>query len=426
MALSLGFGACLLLMGIGVPIAFALMASTMVFLLIDPQVPMLVVTQKMLVAVDSFPLMAVPFFVLVGQAMNTGGITDRIFRFSDALVGHIRGGLGLVNVLASVIFSGMSGSAVADAAGLGQVEIKAMSDAGYHKPFSAAVTATSATIGPIIPPSIPMVIYGSMVGVSVSQLFLGGILPGILMGLGLMIGVYVVACLRHYPVQAKVGLAKLWRHFLSALPALLTPVLLVGGMVSGTFTPTEASAVAALYALFLAIVVYRDLSLSDLPRVFLDTALVCGTIFLIISAASVASWLFTWIGASQMLTDFLLKTFSSQWTLLIAINLVVLVVGCFLESNAALILMTPLLYPAVVAAGIDPIHFGIMFILNLMIGLITPPVGMNMYIVCAIAQISTAEFLKAVWPFFLVLVAVLVAVTFVPAVSLYIPSLFFG
>lgn len=426
MALSIAFAVGALLLLLSAPIAIALMSVTMVFLLMDPQVPMVVVGQKIFAAIDSFPLMAVPFFVLVGQVMNSGGITDRIFVFANNLVGHIRGGLGHVNILSSVLMSGMSGSAVADAAGLGQVEIKAMVKQGYDRDFSAAVTAASATIGPIIPPSIPMVIYGSMAGVSVSQLLVAGLLPGLLIAVGLIVITWVISKRRGYPIAQRAGVGQITRSFIAAFPALMTPVVLVGGIVSGIFTPTEASAVAALYSIVVAMLIYREIGLAQFGRVLVETALITGTIFFIIGAAAVLSWVFTWLNIPQQLAGFVTDSVLSQWALLLLINLFLLLLGCILESNAALILATPLLYPVVQAAGIDPVHFGVLMVVNLMIGLITPPVGINMYIVSAIARISIPAFLRAIFPYFLVLVVSLLLITFWPALSLWLPRLLFG
>jgi tripartite ATP-independent transporter DctM subunit len=410
---------------LGAPVAICLFAATVLFLVADPQVPLLVVIQRAFGAIDSFPLMAVPFFVLVGQVMNQGGITDRIFAFCNTVVGHVRGGLAHVNILASVLMSGMSGSAVADAAGLGQVEIRAMTQQGYDRPFSAAVTAASATIGPIIPPSIPLVIYGSMAGVSVSQLLLAGILPGLLMAVALILVAYVIAWRRGYPVSVRSPFAAIWKSFLSAFPALLTPVILVGGILSGVFTPTESAAVAALYAIFVTMFVYRALDFAGLVRTFIQSSIIIGTIFFIIAGAAVLGWLFMWLNIPRELGAYLSGNFASTWQLLLVINLFLLVIGCFLEANAALILVTPLLYPIIVEAGIDPVQFGIILAMNLMLGLITPPIGLNMYIVSKIAEISIPQFVRAVAPFGAILVIVLGVITYWPPITLYVPRLFF-
>jgi tripartite ATP-independent transporter DctM subunit len=379
----------------------------------------------MLASINSFPLMAVPFFVLVGQVMNAGGITDRIFKFANTLVGNIQGGLGHVNIIASLLMSGMSGSAVADASGLGQVEIRAMIKQGYDRPFAAAITAASATIGPIIPPSIPLVIFGSITGTSISQLLLAGIIPGVLMGLGLMVITWWKASQRNYPTQKRASIREVGKSFVEAFPAIMTPAILVGGILSGIFTPTEAAGAAAIYAIFVALFIYREISIKGLFRVFIDSSLVVGAIFFIIGAAAVLSWLFTWLNIPQSLAAILQSSVSETWMLLLLVNLFLLCVGCFLEANAGLIFTAPLLYPMMTQVGVDPVHFGVILVMNLMIGLITPPIGLNMYIVTKIANINALQFLKGILPFGFILIVVLLLITFVPKLSLLIPSLIF-
>lgn len=423
LALSLSGGVLAFLFG--VPIGIVLFGAPLLYLLMDPQVPLLILPQKMFAAVDSFPLMAVPFFVLVGQVMNAGGITDRIFAFANDLVGHIRGGLGHVNIMASLLMSGMSGSAVADASGLGQVEIRSMVKQGYHPPFAAAITAASATIGPIIPPSISLVIFGTITGTSISQLLLAGILPGLVMTVGLVLVTWWIARKRGYPTSRRAPLGQLLRSFWYALPALVTPLILVGGILLGVFTPTEAAGAAAIYSIFVAVCVYRAMTLRQLLATFVESAIVVGAIFFVIAGAAVLSWLLTWLNVPQDLALLLSEHVGTGWMLLILVNLFLLVVGCFLESNAALIFTAPLLMPLMTAAGIDPVHFGVILVMNLMIGLITPPIGLNMFIVCAIAKISIPQFLKAIWPFALILVAALILITYVPEISLLVPQLVF-
>ncbi len=425
MPLSLSISGGVLAFLFGVPIGIVLFGVPLLYLLMDPQVPLLILPQKMFAAVDSFPLMAVPFFVLVGQVMNAGGITDRIFAFANDLVGHIRGGLGHVNIMASLLMSGMSGSAVADASGLGQVEIRSMVKQGYHAPFAAAITAASATIGPIIPPSIALVIYGTVTGTSISQLLLAGLLPGLLMALGLVIVTWWISLKRGYPRSERQPCRQVLRSFWQALPALITPLILVGGILFGVFTPTEAAGAAAIYAIAIALFVYRAMTLRDLLRTIVESAIVVGAIFFVIAGAAVLSWLLTWLNVPQDLARLLAENVGTGWMLLILVNLFLLVVGCFLESNAALIFTAPLLFPLMTEAGVDPVHFGIILVVNLMIGLITPPIGLNMFIVSAIAGISIPQFLKAIWPFGLILVVALLVITFVPEISLLIPTLVF-
>ncbi len=425
MPLFFSSAAGLFLLFFGFPVGIALIAIPLVFLLVDPSitVPLLVIPQKMFSAMDSFPLMAVPFFVLVGQVMNVGGITNRIFDFANALIGHVKGGLAQVNILASLLMSGMSGSAVADASGLGQVEIKVMTKEGYDPAFAASVTAASATIGPIVPPSIPLVIVGAITNTPISQLLVAGLLPGLLMTAALCLMVVWLAHRHNLPTRARASLKHLGKTFLSALPALMAPVLLVGGILSGVFTPTEASAVAAIYAIAVTMFWYRELNLKGLYDVLVSSAVVVGSIFFIIAGAAAVSWLLTWLGVPQALATNLSGLAESPTLLVLAIIGFLLVVGCFLESNAALILVAPLLIPIAVSAGLDPVHLGTVMVLTLMLGLITPPVGMNMFIVMAIADISLMRYLKASLPFFLVLLAATLIVAFVPWFSLVIPTL---
>lgn len=425
MPLTLSISGGLFFLLAGTPVAVVLLAVPIAYLIMDPQVPLIVVAQRMVASINSFPLMAVPFFVLVGQVMNAGGITDRIFKFANCLVGHVQGGLGHVNIIASLLMSGMSGSAVADASGLGQVEIRAMVNQGYGRPFAAAITAASATIGPIVPPSIPLVIFGAITGTSISQLLLAGLIPGLVMGLALMIVTGWVARRRNYPIQQRGSLIEVGKAFVDAFPALMTPVILVGGILLGIFTPTEAATAAAIYSIIIAMFVYRVLTLRGLYRVLVESSLIVGAIMFVIGAAAVLSWLFTWLNVPQSLAAILSESVSQPWVLLILVNLFLLFVGCFLEANAALIFTAPLLFPMMTQIGVDPVHFGVILVMNLMLGLITPPIGMNMFIVTAIADITVPQFIRAIWPFGLILVVVLAMITFIPELSLFIPSLAF-
>ena len=415
-----------LLLAIGMPVAFAFVGTAFAYLVALWNVPFIVLPQKMVTSIDSFPLMAVPFFVLVGLVMNTGGATDRIFRFARRLVGHIPGGLGHANVAANMIMAGMSGSAVADAAGLGQVIVKAMVDDDYDRPFIAALTASGSTIGPIIPPSIAMVVYGSIVGASVPRLLLGGLVPGVLMGLAMMAYVWYIAKKRGYPRHPRATLREVGASLWETTPALLTPVILLGGMVTGIFTPTEAAAVAAAYAVLLTCWIQREMDLRSLVATFVETLVVVSVILIIIAAAGLVGWILNWQGVNELIGTFIFENVKSPALILLFINIFLLIVGCFIEANAALITLTPILFPIIVKAGIDPVHFGVMMVLNLMIGLITPPVGMSMYILCDIAKVSTLEFSREIWPFVIALVVVLILVTYFPALVLFVPDLVMG
>ena len=425
MLLTFSSLAGLLLLVLGIPAAVALVAIPILYISLDDgmRMPWLVLPQKMFGAMDSFPLMAVPFFVLVGQVMNTGGVTHRIFDFANALVGHFRGGLAQVNVVASLMMSGMSGSAVADASGLGQVEIEVMRKEGYDPAFAAAVTAASATVGPIVPPSIPLVVVGAITNTSIAQLLVAGLLPGLVMTLAMCLLVAVIARRDDLPTRPRATLGHLGRSFARAFPALLAPVLLVGGILFGIFTPTEASAVAAVYAIVIAMFWYRELDLAGLYRVAVESAISVGAIFFIIAGAATVSWLLTYLNVPQTLAAALGGLIGTPWLLMLAIISFLLLVGCFLESNAALILVAPLLMPIGVAAGFEPVHLGTIMVLVLMLGLITPPVGMNMFIVMAIADISLGRYTRAILPFFGILLSATLLIAFVPWISLLVPQL---
>ncbi len=424
MPVALSTVASVLLLIFGVPVALALIVIPTIFLATSPaiNVPMLVIPQKMFAAMDSFPLMAVPFFVLVGQVMNSGGITNRIFDFANALVGHYKGGLAQVNIIASLLMSGMSGSAVADASGLGQVEIEVMKKEGYDPGFAAAVTAASATVGPIVPPSIPLVIVGAVTNTSISQLLIAGLLPGLLMTFAMCLLVAWIGHRDNLPTRPRASFRQLIASFGRSAPALFAPVLLVGGILLGVFTPTEASAVAAAYAILIAVFWYRELTLRGLCNVLWKSAMTVGAIFFIIAGAAAVSWLLTWLGVPQQLAANLSGLADTPGLLMLAIIVFLLIVGCFLESNAALILVAPLLVPIGIEAGFDPVHIGTVMVLTLMLGLITPPVGMNMFIVMAIARISLRQYLRAIRPFFFILLLSTLIVAYVPWISLVVPQ----
>jgi tripartite ATP-independent transporter DctM subunit len=384
------------------------------------------VAQRMYASTTSFTLLAIPFFILAGNLMNNSGITERIFRFARALVGHIWGGLGQVNVIASMIFSGMSGAAVADAAGLGMIEMKAMRDNGYDWKFSAAITTASSTIGPVIPPSIPLVIYGHLTEVSVARLFLAGVVPGALMGLALMIAVYFISKHRRYPRDQRAA----WREILAsgraAVLPLLTPVIIVGGILSGQFTPTEASVVACLYALVLGLVVYRTVRLTDLPAILWDTLTHTVRIMFIIAAAGFFGWLLILHRIpAQVITG--LTTMSTNYVLVMLIIIAVLLLfGCFLEGIAVLLITIPIFQKVIVHFTIDPVQFGVVMTLASMIGLLTPPVGMCLYAVSSITGVSIGDLTKEMWPYLLGIFIVLLAVAFIPSISLWLPDLMMG
>ncbi|HPU61754.1 MAG TPA: TRAP transporter large permease [Bacillota bacterium] len=413
--------AFLLMIVLGFPIAFALGLSSLLYMVING-IPLLVIPQVIASAFESFPLMAIPLFMLAGQLMNSGGITNRIFKFANYLVGHIPGGLGHVNVVASMIFAGMSGSAVADSAGLGSIEIEAMVNEGFDPDFSAAITAASSTIGPVIPPSIPMVLYGSLAGVSVGKLFIGGIIPGVLMGVALMIGCYIQAIRFNYPRHPRVGPRTIAKSFISAAPSLATPAIIIGGIMTGVFTPTEAAGVAVVYALILGIFIYKELTWRDFLRNLLDVGRSTTSIMLIVSMASVFGWVLAYEMIPQQVASAILSYTTNPYAVLFLINIILLIAGCFMETIAIILVLVPMLVPVVNAVGIDLLHFGLVVVLNVMIGLITPPVGVCLYVVADLARISFERVMKATLPFLIILIIVLFIVTYVPSIVTWLPN----
>mgnify|MGYP003648804067 CR=1 FL=1 len=424
MGLTLMFIVLAIALVAGVPVAIALAGASLVYILIDG-VPQVVLIHNMVNGVDSFPLLAVPFFVLAGHLMNTAGITNKIFTFARALVGWMHGGLGHVNVGASVIFAGMSGAAVADAGGLGTIEIKAMRDAGYDTDFSVGITAASSTIGPIIPPSLPLVIYGVMASVSVGELFAAGIIPGLLMAFSLMVMVAWYARRRNYPRDASFELLRLWTSFKQAFFPLLTPVIIIGGIVTGAFTPTESAVAAVTYALFLGLFVYRTLTWRHIVRVSMDTIETSASILLIVAAAAIFAWVLTANQVADLLGAYLLSISENPQVLLAIITVLVLLVGLFMETIAAITILVPVLLPIANTVGIDPVHLGIIVILNLMLGLLTPPVGMVLYVLSQVSGVKFERCVTATMPFLVPLVLVLLVVTFVPEFSLWLPTLIY-
>ncbi len=410
-----------LMLIMGVPVAVSLGMASLIYIL-SIGIPDVVVAHTMINGIDSFPLLAIPFFILAGHLMNTGGITTKIFAFARALVGWLPGGLGHVNVGASVIFAGMSGAAVADAGGLGNVEIKAMKDAGYDTDFSVGVTAASSTIGPIIPPSLPLVIYGVMASVSIGELFAAGLVPGLLMALSLMVMVAWFSKKRNYPKDAKLDPCRVWSSFKEAFLPLLTPIIIIGGISTGAFTPTEAAVAAVFYALALGLFVYRTLSWKHLVRVCIDTIETTASILMIVAAAAIFAWILSANQAAAALGDTLLSISDNKTVVLILIMLMVLLIGLFMETIAAITILVPVLLPVSEAVGIDPVHLGIIIILNLMIGLLTPPVGMVLYVLSDVAKVKFEDCVRSTMPFLVPLVFVLMLIALVPELAMWLPE----
>lgn len=458
-------GSFLLLMLLGLPVALAMIAASLLYILVTGSVPNVIVAQRMIAGVESFPLLAVPFFILAGNLMNIAGITGRIYNFAVALVGWMKGGLGQVNIIGSVIFSGMSGTAIADAAGLGTIEIKAMRDHGYNAEFSVGVTAASATLGPIIPPSLPFVIYGMMANVSIGSLFLAGLIPGVVMTLMMMFTVAFIARRNNWGGDALFSWAKLgsasveivivmafplvtwlltragvsvnmavgitlavllladWYFDFSAVMALMAPVILIGGMTLGWFTPTEAAMAAVIWALFLGLVRYRSMTLRSLARATLDTIETTASVLFIVTAASIFAWLLTVSQAAQLMTDAILSFTQNKWVFLLLANVLILIVGCFIDTIAAITILVPILLPIVLKLGIDPLHFGLIMTLNLMIGLLHPPLGMVLFVLARVAKLSVERTTVAILPWLVPLFAALIAITYVPEITLWLPRM---
>jgi TRAP-type C4-dicarboxylate transport system permease large subunit len=456
----------LLLMSGGIPVAIAMAGASLIYLLYQDTTPPFVVIHRMVSGIDSFPLLAVPFFILAGNLMNNAGITNRIYNYALALVGWLKGGLGHVNVVGSVVFAGMSGTAIADAAGLGTIEIKAMKDHGYSTEFAVGVTAASATLGPIIPPSLPFVIYGMMANVSVGALFLAGILPGVLMALLMMLTVAYFAHLNGWGADIKFDATRLlkalaetlvviawpvalwwliktlgfhpqWTVFIAvlllfvadkifdfqAVLPIMTPVLLIGGMTTGVFTPTEGAIAACVWALILGFFWYRTLNFKSFIKVCLDTVETTSTVLFIVAAASIFGWMLTATGVTAAIGQWVLGVTDEPWKFLLLANLLMLFVGCFLEPTAAITILVPILIPICQQLGINLVHFGLVMVLNLMIGLLHPPMGMVLFVLARVAKLSVERTTMAILPWLVPLLGSLVVITYVPSLVLWLPKM---
>ena len=458
----------LFLMSGGLPVAMAMAGASLVYILFTNSSPPFVVIHRMVSGIDSFPLLAVPFFILAGNLMNNAGITNRIYNYALALVGWMKGGLGHVNIVGSVVFAGMSGTAIADAAGLGTIEIKAMTDHGYSKEFAVGVTAASATLGPIIPPSLPFVIYGMMANVSIGALFLAGILPGLMLAVLMMLTVayfahkngwgadvpftwiklnkalletavviawplllWVLISKLNFPAQITVAIAlvalfaadKAFK-FQAVLP-IMTPVLLIGGMTTGIFTPTEGAIAACVWALILGFAWYRTLSFKTFVKVCLDTVETTATVLFIVAAASIFGWMLTATGVTTDIAKWVLEFTQEAWVFLLLANLLMLFVGCFLEPTAAITILVPILVPIAIQLGVDPVHFGLVMVLNLMIGLLHPPMGMVLFVLARVAKLSVERTTIAILPWLFPLLGSLAIITYFPKLVLWLPKMFY-
>jgi tripartite ATP-independent transporter DctM subunit len=415
----------LFLLFLGVPVAFSLGIPSLVYLLINGM-PIEMIASKAVASLNSFPLLAVLFFVLAGNLMNEYGVSERIFKMADKTVGHFRGGLAHANILASVIFSGMSGAALADAAGLGTVEIREMTKRGYSREFSVGITGASSIIGPIIPPSIPIIIFAVVSGESVGKLFLGGVIPGLLMAILLGIMVVIIARRQNVPKLKKATFRQWGGSIKRGFPALITIIIILGGIFGGIFTPTEAAAVAVLYVLFLGILIYRQFTWKGLILNFKKSIGFTAKIMIIVACAALFGQVIIREQMAQTLGDFLLESVKSPILILLLINIFLLILGCFLEQIAAILVVTPIILPIVTGMGFSPIQFGIVIVINLMVGLLTPPFGLVLYTLSDVGELSLKRTIKGTVPFLIPLVACLLLLTYIPFFTVYLPGLFIG
>ncbi len=408
---------------IGMPIAFSLGVASMVTLQFGSSLPLTLVAQRLFAATDSFPLMAIPFFMLAGALMDTGGISKRLVDFAHALVGWIYGGLGMVAVLAAMFFAGISGAAAADTAAVGAVSIPAMIRKGYKRGFAAAIQAAGGSIGVIIPPSIPMIIFGVIGGVSIGKMFMGGFVPGVLIGGGLMIASYFLSKRAGYKRDKRASMPEVGKAFVNAMWALFMPAIILGGIMGGVFTPTEAAVVAAVYGLLVGLFVYKELKLKDLPSVFARSAVTTSTVMLLIATANIFGWILTAEQIPQTVANHLVSLTSSPTVLYALILVMLLIVGTFMETTASLIILSPVFLPVIQEFGIDPVHFGVVMVTALAIGMLTPPLGICLFISCNIAEIPLSRIIKYVMPLLAIMIGCLFLITFVPDLVLFIPNM---
>jgi C4-dicarboxylate transporter DctM subunit len=411
------------LMIFNVPIAICTALATVGGIVYTQDVPMMVFVQRMFTGMDTFTLIAVPLFILCGRFMALGGITQDLIAMSRVLVGYFKGGLAYINIVASMLFAGITGSAASDTSSIGAILIPAMEDQGFDKDFAVAVTATSSTIGVMIPPSIPMVVYGASSGASIGKLFLGGIVPGLITGLALMLISGVIAHKRDYPSDKFVGVKESLLITLRGIPALLTVIIILGGIVGGVFTPTEAAGIAALYSFLLGRFYYKELKFRDIPKMLAEVALTTGQVALMIATASSLAWLFAQQGVPAMIGNFITGITTNKYLLLLIMNALLLFVGTWLDLSPAVIIFTPILLPIATSLGIDPVHFGVIMVVNLAIGLFTPPVGVCLFVSCGIAKCSISSVVKAFIPFLIVMIGVLLMITYIPNLVMALPNL---
>ncbi|WP_158735820.1 TRAP transporter large permease [Alteribacillus sp. YIM 98480] len=408
---------------IGVPIAISLGMASSIAVVWSGEVPLNIIIQRTFTSMDSFPLMAVPFFILAGKLMETGGISKRLVHFANSITGHLTGGLGLVAVVTSMFFAAISGSSAATVAAIGSILIPAMIKQGFDRHTAGSIQAAAGSIGVIIPPSVPIILYGVVTGTSISDLFFAGILPGLVIGLGLMITVVIIAKKIGVKSSQKVSRAESFTAFKQAILPILMPIIILGGIYGGVFTPTEAAAVAVFYAFLLGAVIYKEITWKNILNILKESVLLTSIVMFIIANAGLFGWIITRENIPATVTNFFMSLTTSPILFVIIINVLLLIVGMFMETSAATIILAPILTPVAMSMGIDPVHFGIIMIVNLALGMCTPPLGVNLFISCEIAQVKLLHLAKAMIPFFVSLIISLLIISFLPALSVWLPEL---
>ena len=423
MAIIVLFVVFIILLLVGAPIYVSLSLSSLAYLALTPALTLDMAVKTMAEGLNNFTLLSIPLFILAGNIMNQSGMTTRLFRFARSIVGGLDGGLAHVNVLTSVLFAGMSGSAIADAGGIGSMQITAMEENGFDTEFSIGITASSSLIGPIIPPSIPMLVYAVLASSSITALFAGGVLPGILMALALMVQVYIVSKKRHYPRDEHFSVKRVGKTAIEAFWGILAPVILLGGILTGIFTATEGAAIVTIYSLIIGLFVYRGLTAKKLMKIFFDTCETTITITLILAASALFAWILAYEGLPQKVAQTLLSLTNNPTLIMLLITVLMLIVGTFMEAGAAMTILLPVILPVIDAVGISRIHLGVSVVLTLMIGLLTPPVGMVLFVLAKTRKVSVQRVIKGTMPFLIPLAVVALLVALIPQISLLIPSL---